>query len=451
MTSPAGDPGAGRRFEADLAWLAADGFTARCRSRPADFTRRRKLPASTLALAVVARRGRSTAVEIAELDRFGLIKGGVSVAGMLKARLKLNPEAFRGLMRHHAAQVYAPDETPRLFHGRILLAVDGSNVNLPTTPETLARYGNSSGHGRDQAACSISALHDLLNRQVIDLGIHRFGFDERASLLGHLADIDEVVGDRPVIVVADRGYPSLDIFQQLHSHGVGFVIRLPTTFYPAEINQMTSDDQTVTVAYDSRRMANLRRRHPDTAQRLRDHGPVTFRVVAVTLPSGARELLATNLDPAEFTQADIAEIYRLRWGIETCFQTMKHTLQLENFSGTKPVLIAQDIYTTGYLANLVFDFANDAQDQLDQDQAARDAAGHGYKHHMTINTTFAAAAIKTDIIHLVLAPADQRPAIVDRITRAIRQHIVPVRPGRHYPRNTRPRHNRYHQTHKRAY
>ena len=37
----------------------------------------------------------------------------------------------------------------------------------------------------------------------------------------------------------------------------------------------------------------------------------------------------------------------MRWGIETAYETLKSRLQLENFTGTKPILLLQDIKEIG--------------------------------------------------------------------------------------------------------
>ena len=61
------------------------------------------------------------------------------------------------------------------------------------------------------------------------------------------------------------------------------------------------------------------------------------------------------------------EIYHMRWGIETAFETLKDRLQLENFTGTKPRLLLQDIYSTIYVNNLAEDIIRD----IEQEEKAR--------------------------------------------------------------------------------
>lgn len=61
-----------------------------------------------------------------------------------KQRLNLNPEAFKALNFHHARHIYRYEDELETKKGYLVLAVDGSDILLPTTPTTLAIYGNTS-------------------------------------------------------------------------------------------------------------------------------------------------------------------------------------------------------------------------------------------------------------------------------------------------------------------
>lgn len=75
---------------------------------------------------------------------------------------------------------------------------------------------------------------------------------------------------------------------------------------------------------------------------------ITYRLVKVVLSTGETEILMTNLDNT-FTISDLSEIYRLRWGIETCFGGIKNHQMLGTFSGYSQVAVKQDIW-----CNLIF-------------------------------------------------------------------------------------------------
>jgi hypothetical protein len=399
-------------------------------------------------LSVLARRGRSLALEVRDLARHSVVEGGISVPGYLKQRLKLNPEALLFLARHHASRFYEDDGAVDTYKGYLLLAVDGSTANLPTTPETIEAYCDASSHGRPQAMCGLSAMFDVLNRQMVDLIITSGNFDERGKVPLHVASANEVLGNRPYVLIGDRGYPSLTLFSKLMDAGVPFVIRSTSAFLAAEFRAMQSDDEDVTVELTPARCAWQRGRDPEAYRRLRDRGCMDLRLVRVPLGNGGEEWVITTLDRREFPAEDIAEIYRLRWGVETVFSVMKDKLQMENFSGTNPVLIEQDIYATAYLINVMYDLAQDAERRMHEGKSLRPVP---HKHDMAINKTFAIGLVKDEMIRFVLAAADQREAIMAGILDELSRHIVPVRRGRAYERRLTPRHNRYSNTHKRAF
>ncbi len=71
--------------------------------------------------------------------------------GNIKARLfetafEAEPLAFYELYRHHNRYFYAESRFST-FHGYLVLAADGSGINIPTTKETLEEFGTSSRKG----------------------------------------------------------------------------------------------------------------------------------------------------------------------------------------------------------------------------------------------------------------------------------------------------------------
>ena len=53
----------------------------------------------------------------------------------------------------------------------------------------------------------------------------------------------------------------------------------------------------------------------------------------------------TNLPQENFPPVEIKKIYGMRWGIETSFRQLKHTIGLNNYHSQKPDSILQEIYT----------------------------------------------------------------------------------------------------------
>ncbi|MFP3154319.1 transposase [Lachnospiraceae bacterium ZAX-1] len=90
-----------------------------------------------------------------------------------------------------------------------------------------------------------------------------------------------------------------------------------------------------------------------TADKLAAAGSVKAHFVQIALDDGGTECFAANFAEDEFAVADIKYLYHLRWEIETAFDLLKNRLHIENFTGTKPIIIEQDIYAAVYLSNII--------------------------------------------------------------------------------------------------
>lgn len=442
--------GVSSRIGADLALVRDEAFAELCRSRPEDFTRRRKLPRESLVASVLARKGRTLSIELREIKRELGMAEPISKPGYLKARAKLNPLALRELARSHAAGVYA-DGDFRAYKGMVVVAIDGSTANVPTTAETLARWGTSASNGRPQAAMGISGAYDPLTRQILDATANRCSFNERAEVPKHLAALPKVIGDLPFMVVLDRGYPSLALVGQLSNAGVPFVMRCAPGFLEAEFGacEAAGGDLWVEVRLDRRRLRRLLESDPGAAEALLARGPLRVRLALLDVGGESPERIATSLGADVLSRDELAEVYHLRWGVETCFEFMKDRLQLENFTGCSPTLIEQDLWATAYLVNVAFDMANEAEGE-----ALRDVPADRYKHAMAVNRTLAVGILKDELYRLLLSDDRERDAIMSDIVSELGRCLVPIRPDRPtYPRDglKSRRACKYSNTHKRAF
>jgi hypothetical protein len=370
----------------------------------------------------------------------------ISKPGYLKQRMKLNPQAIRALCDFHNSSIYQEEELETL-KGYFILAADGSNINVPTVKETLALYGTSSNtKSKPQAAIGMSSLYDLLNKVILDVTINRNKFDDRGQAREHMKKFSEIAPDRKSIIVLDRDYPGAYEFIKWNEADQKFVIRLRDKDYKKEKAQMVTDDEIVSIIFDNTRMSPYRGTEKHTV--LTEQGSINLRIVKIKTGGGMEVFLATNLSDKEFGTEEIGRIYQMRWGIETVFDMLKNNLEIENFTGTKPILIEQDIYACIYLCNL-------AQDMIADAEANNKLKGNSsYKHEMAVNKTYAVGVLKEDlIIALLERDFDQRTKMFEAMAAEIQSNLVPIRPDRHCERR---KHNgnlsgKYSNTHKRSY
>lgn len=442
--------GASERIGGDLGLVRSEAFAAACRRSAADFTRRRKMPCDLLVESMLCRKGRTLKIELREFGRDSGMDDTISAPGYLKQREKLNPGAIAALMRHHAEQVYADGDAPT-WRGMHVLAVDGSTCNVPTNDATVSAYGGSSAkHGKVQAFCGLSAVFDVIARQMVGLEVTAGGFDERSFVPLHVESAREVAGPEPFVLVMDRGYPSFPLLAWLSDNGVPYLMRAQSMFMNAEFRaaEAAGGDATREFDFGYQRIASIRKKDPEAFEALLSHVPIEVRCVLVDIGGEAPEKLITNLPPDLFSPDDLKELYHLRWGVETCFQMLKDRLQMENMTGTRPILIEQDIYASAYLLNVAFDIANEADAQ-----AQAEGAAERYKHEMTVNRSFALGVVKDELLGMIMADDSERDAIMARIVRELSACLVPVRRKRSYPRDGVDRNyaNRYSNTHKRVF
>lgn len=167
----------------------------------------------------------------------------------------------------------------------------------------------------------------------------------------------------------------------------------------------------------------------------------------VNLPGETTEFLATNLSREDFSQPEISELYRIRWSIETAYDTLKNKFMLENFTSKKSIIIEQDILATICLYNMTQDMLRDAE----MVQKEKIKQKH-YKYKMTVNVNLAIGIIKDELIRMALENSpEKRAEIFEGIIEAIAGNIVPVRENRQFKRRKNHPAIKYPVTKKRSY
>lgn len=439
----------GTRIKSDIGRIHSDPYTELCRNGISNvFVRNRKMPLPDLAFSMINRKGLTLKLELRGYMNISHPGTQISKPGYLKQRMKLNPAAFVDLYQFHNKNFYLdPDTELYTVNGFLVLAADGSDINIPTTPETLAIYGNASQKGgKPCAQIGLGCLYDALNRMILDASINEVKFNEMDVAESQLANVRETIGDHPFMVTMDRGYPSTPAFLRMIDAGIYFVARLKSTDYKAEQKALSSDDEDVAISLTKSRRAHYIGTVDEAIVMSRDS--FNLRMVRVWLDEdhSAYEILATNLPRDLFPTDCFKEIYHLRWRIETAYQTLKDRLQMENFTGTKPILLEQDIYSTIYVSNIAEDVARD----IEQEQ--EDHLKNDYKHRMAVNRTLCIGLLKSDLIYILL---EKDPKKQDELFQSlydeISENIVPVRPDRHYHRTKGQLAGDYSNTHKRSY
>lgn len=428
--------------------IKSDEFADLCRdNNPHALTRRRKMPLEDLVYSMINRKGLTLQLELRNYMKISHPGAEISKPGYLKQRMKLNPEAIKFLYQNHNKNFYHdPEITPYLYKEHLVLAADGSNVNIPTTSETLEKFGSSSRKGtKPQAALGLGCIYDVLNRFILESDINRVKFDEMKCAEQQLDRITETIGtSHPFFIIMDRGYPSIPAFIRMQDKKILFVVRLKKRDFKDEREKMTTADEDVEISLTKVRRNNYKNTENEELVMSRDS--FMLRIVKVDFADGQVEYLATNLPREIFPAEDFKEIYHMRWKIESAYETLKDRLQLENFTGTKPRLLEQDIYSTIYVSNLAEDIICDVEEKQEE-HLKKD-----YKHVMQVNRTVSIGILKSDLIYILLEQnPDEKTRLLKVIYDDISKNIVPIRPERHYHRTKGNLAGKYSNTHKRVF
>jgi hypothetical protein len=359
-----------------------------------------------------------------ELDQFidlfseGLTVHGVTASAFCQARQKLNPRALMTLSDHLVAIFHARFAWRR-WHGRRLLAVDGSSVRLPPTPDVIAVFGAPPEGSRIPLA-RMSYLYDVLNEVVVEADLVPTTIGERVLAGEHLA------ATRPDdLVLYDRGYPAFWLFAL---HGVeqrDFCMRLPVKF-SNEVEAFVASGATsavVTFTPGDEARAQCEVYGLPTV-------PLVVRLVRVTLKGGDTEVLATSLlDEEAFPTHLFKHLYHLRWGIEENYKRAKCRLEIENFSGRSALTVKQDFYAKLFTLNLTAILAWVAQAIADRLYQAR-------RHSYRVNFANALSKMKHAVVRLLLGLAGQE--LLTPLVLTMAANVEAVRPDRAAPRKIKP-------------
>lgn len=393
-----------------------------------DFTRNRKLGFIELIRFCLAMESGCISHEL--LKHFSFDPEKVpSASAFIQQRAKLLPDTFRHLL----LQFNLRFPLKKLKGRYSLIAADGCEFNIARNPNDPSTFHPSNGKSRRgfNMIHTIS-LFDLISKRYLDMVFQPGREKNEFSALCQLMDRYSY-GGTPIFI-ADRGFSSYNVFAHAIEKGFFFAIRakdinterlLGLTHLPCQIDQWAEVILT-------RSNAKKKRLHPELERLYRyickavtfdfitDDSPeyhMCLRIVRFEIADGKYENIITNLPDGEFSSAEIKRIYNLRWGIETSYRDLKHTIGTENFHSKNPKYIEFEILCRMILYNFCTVITMEAP--------VEKLAG---KWEYQVNLSM---AIKICFSFL------QGRIAAENVNGLIRKYILPVRPERTFMRQLR--------------
>ena len=403
-----------------------------CKNPGVDFCRSRKLSFVDMIKAILCFSGKSLNKELLEI--YGCKTDLATVSAFVQQRDKIKPTAFEALF-HQFTEKHVP---VKLYSGYRLIAVDGSDLDVPTNlndKESLFQINNAAPYN----LYHLNALFDICSNTYIDAIIQK-----RLNLNEHKAFIDmlhRLEFKQPSIFLADRGYESFNTMAHIQQLGQYFLFRVKDINSKgiASSLDLSQYGDTFDVAFDlnlTRKQTNQmkalfkdRNRYKQIShsanfdflpKKSRKHEPtiffnLQFRLVRFEISNGNYEVILTNLNQQDFSPEKIKELYSLRWGIETSFRHLKYALALNNFHSKKPESILQEVFAKLTMYN----FTQTIASQIIVSKCKR-------KHAYKINFSVAVHTCRNMLLG-VYSP--------ENVEAVIQRHILPIRLDLHKPRN----------------
>jgi len=417
------------------------------RNTPGAFTRVKIMPLPKLVLSLINLVSRSTSVE---LHRF--------FTRILKMSKSITKQAFsyaRGFLSHKVfikmndllVDCYY-EEDYKTTKGFILLAADGSGIELPTSQELINDFGCASNQlGKtNRPTGNSSILFDLNNGIIINGILEKYNYCEKKMLLSHLEKIQELpnlVGKR-LLIILDRCYPSMELFCKLEELGINFIMRSKKTYIKE--TQIAGQCKN----YDKRRKIKIKNSWVSKKPHLKEYqkenkGIINLRFISHNVKGEQNSVFITNLGEETFNREEIAGLYKRRWEIETHFRHEKETCEFENFACKTTIRLYQEYHCKIYTMNHTSLLIEEAQKKLDEKVESGLIQS---KYQLKINKNIAFGLVKDSLPHLLFM--DKSGDFADSLTEEMVRHRIPVKKNRVFERKMHFRKRKHNVVYRRA-
>lgn len=426
--------------------LHSSEFLDISRINPRDFTRNRLLTCQILLLFILNLLKKSIPKEMIYFCEYCHIDE-VSRSAITQARSKLSPKAFVFLNDILVNEFYT-DNKFKTFHGLIILAVDGTLLELPVDSQNiLERYGFASNQTETQVPMARSSyLFDVMNGITVDAIIDSYSTGERDLALKHFEKLLKTWNPEQLqrcLCIFDRGYPSAPLIIYLIMHKIFFLMRCNSKFIKEVDNAVANGKKDTIIKFSAKRNGSARVELKKLFPHLNENEDFLIRVLVITLPTGEKEILLTSLlDKQKYPYKLFLDLYYKRWGAEENYKFYKLQMEVENFSGKSCISIEQDFYATILAANARALLAFEATKELISELSFSQENEQKYRYQ--INKKVSMERLKNDFVAVLLDLNANVEQFCIKVKNSMKRHLIPIRPGRHYTRLRRHPNRKFH-------
>jgi hypothetical protein len=450
--------------------LLSPEFMEKHKIRTEDFSRKPILTFAILIIFILNGIKKSTQVQLDAFVKVAMT-GDITKSAFSDARKKIDSRAFIELNNVLIFEYYTNNRF-RTYHGFIVFAIDGTSLQLPNSKEITDKYGFATNDKKDDKGMPISRashVYDVLNGITISAYIEPYNTPERNIYFKHIKDIRDFKQKNnieKILIILDRGYPSLGVILAAISLGIDVLARCRSDFLKKTIAGMVRNNQKDIVfkcsdlwpKLNAKQKRELKRNGLDF--KLLENK--SLRILVIELSTGEKEFLITTLVDQEVYKYDyFAELYFSRWGIEENYKFIKIRVEMENWSGLTLHSIDQDFYATIFSTNAHQLLLNQAQVEIEEEKTIicnrriiktidKVQKKQTKKYEYKINRNVSMGTFKDKIIYALLGPGEDLGKICEQVISQSKKSLIPIRPGRKIPRIIKVSNRKFHMNQRRC-
>jgi hypothetical protein len=199
-------------------YMHDDELKNECKVKKSDFTRNSPLNFINLILLFLSKSGLTNTMELIvffkKIEELEVTKEAFS-----QAKLKLKPLVFKKLNCRYLESVYENNTNLKKFKNHLLLAGDGSKMELPHHKNLIKIFSGTKNKFGEIKSCmgNSSMICDVLNKHIFDFEVDTYRTSEKVLILRNLANLFKMdfLNNIPKILIFDRGYRSIEFFHYL--------------------------------------------------------------------------------------------------------------------------------------------------------------------------------------------------------------------------------------------
>ena len=373
---------------------------------------------------------------------------------MFKALDKTNPDVFPFIIRQFAKDFYEHQDYETV-DGWVVLACDGTKMDLPPSEEMKERFGGylnqtiTDEHKvrKPQANCSV--LIDVVNHVVLDALIKPCKTSELPMLYEHLENCRELLKGKKVMLLCDRYYGSAELFLYCRLHKYKLLVRAKSYMYKKQVAEIEKDGM---IQLDFNKAWLRRLKRDDCRAYAQEHLHLELRVVKnhfeYTLNGTKRKrdkirvdsVYLTDLGYTEFSSSDIIELYHVRrWDNETAYFDLKNHLEVERFNSGKYNIVVCELYGKILCYSICGILYDRVEELLIKRRTDSETGTSCTLYDHIPNMKYICDIVRMEHVFLQFLMGNvQEPETssqyLARLEDDCSRNTVPVRPGRHYKR-----------------